>query len=152
MSAPVTGRRGALLGLPLALGGTAAAAPLAAAEASAVLRQAQLVRQRYDRESVVAEVYFAAQGTDGERGASADYDRAMWASGSAVLTLASLPAATPHDILAKVAAVIWMLRDGPGEEEIAAASSIMEDIWKLQPELRHALHWAPRREKTGGAP
>lgn len=141
MSAATTPRRAALAALPLALAGASTGS---AAAPSPVLRQALHVLALYQRETAACDALEAAADTPAEAGANAALSAAYDAWAAGMRDLAALPASSPHDVLVKLALVLWPLRDGPAPPEREAASAIMHDLWRTCPELRDLLRWTPQ--------
>lgn len=143
MSAATTGRRATLAALPLALAGASAGT---AAAPSPVLRQAAHVLALYEREGAACKVLEAAEHMPAEPAAHAALHAAYQAWAAGMRDLAALPAGSPHDVLVKLALILWPLRDGPAPAERETAAAIMHDLWRICPELRPMLRWTP--EKT----
>lgn len=146
MSAPSTGRCSALAALPLALAG---AGTSTTAAPSPVLRQALHVLALHNTEMEAHEAAMAVEGTTAAPAANAAAEAAFQAWAAGMRDLAAMPAGTPHDVLAKVASILWALRDGPAPPEREAATAAMGDLWRLLPELRPVLRWTPQDVPAG---
>lgn len=131
--------RRAVFAAPLAV--AALAAPAAAQ--SPILAQAHRVAALYVAETEAFERACDVEGTPAHAQADAAVDAVYAAWGEEMLNLAAMPAATAQDIVAKLAAALWSLRDGPGDQEQAMATALMGDIWRVCPELRPVLRWTP---------
>lgn len=140
MTASTTPRRAALTALPLALAGASTGSTTAP---SPVLRQAMHVLALYQREEQACEVREAVEATETETAAQAAWLVAYQAWAAGMRDLAALPTSSPHDVLVKLALILWPLRDGPAPPERETASAIMHDLWRTCPELRLLLRWTP---------
>ncbi len=131
--------RRAVFAAPLAV----AAMAVAAQGNASIQAQANHVARLYGVETDAFELAEALRGTPAFGAADAAVDAAYAEWGVQMNRLAAMPASTPLEIVTKLAAAIWSLRDGPGDEEYAMATALMDDIWRVCPELRPVLRWEP---------
>lgn len=136
-------RRGALRAASVAV--AAGIVPVAApAQAqSPILAQAQRVAALYCAEASAFDQASVLEGTPAHEGAMAKVDAIYADWEGQMAALAAMPAATTQDVVVKLAAVLWTMRDNTSDEEYQMADALLGDIWRVCPELRPVLRWSP---------